>query len=257
MTRLDQKALIASVEQARDPSEANLRTQLAYLYRIFDYYQWCDLIVTHLSVRVPNEDALLINPFGLTFREVTAENLVKVDFDGNIIESRLGFSNNKNGTTVHRAIYRAYPEINCVLHTHSHNGVAISSLDTELLLLDQIGMMFYGKVGYHEFETLFINDDTQAELMRDLKGKQCLILRNHGLLAVGKNIFDAFWYYYYLEYACKIQVLTMSMGGKIKMASDAAIKDTARKYDVWREKNTDMPVSDSELLFAAAKRLLD
>jgi ribulose-5-phosphate 4-epimerase/fuculose-1-phosphate aldolase len=253
---LDQKALIASIEQIRDPSEENLRRQLAYLYRIFDYYQWCDLIVTHLSVRVPNEDALLINPFGLIFSEVTADNLVKVDFDGNIIESRLGFANNRNGTTVHRAIYRAYPEVNCILHTHSHNGVAVSSLAENLMLLDQIGMMFYGKVGYHDFETLFINDDKQEHLMRDLKGKQCLILRNHGLLAVGKNIPEAFWFYYYLEYACKIQVLTMSTGGKIKPASDEAIQQTATKYDVWREKNEHMPVSDSELLFAAAKRLI-
>src|SRR5271157_3176902 len=96
----DQKALITSIEEIRNPSEENLRKQLAYLYRIFDYYQWCDLIVTHLSVRIPGEDALLINPFGLTFKEITPENLVKVDFAGNIVESRLGFANNRNGTTV-------------------------------------------------------------------------------------------------------------------------------------------------------------
>src|SRR5262249_29138111 len=107
MSTITQQSIDAAIAKSRDKTEANLREQLAYLYRIFDYYQWCDLIVTHLSVRLPEENALLINPFGLSFKEITPDNLVKVDLEGNVLETRSGLPNNKNGTTVHRAIYRA------------------------------------------------------------------------------------------------------------------------------------------------------
>ncbi len=256
MNKLTQDMIIESVEKSRIMSEENLRTQLAYLYRIFDHYGWCDLIVTHLSVRVPNEDALLILPFGLSFKEITADNLVKVDFEGNILESRCGFQINRNGTTVHRSIYRNNPAINCVLHTHSTYGVTVSNLEEKLMLLDQIGMMFDGKIGYHDFETLFINDNEQEALMKDMKNKQCMILKNHGLLTVGKSIQEAFWFHYYLETTCKIQVLTLSTGSKIKHPSAEVLRQTAMKYDQWKDSNDHIAASDSELLFEAAKRLI-
>lgn len=232
---------------AAQPTEHNLRIQLAYLYRIFNHYQWSDLIVTHLSVRVPNEKALLINPFGLSFDEITPDSLVKIDFDGQILDSPLGFVNNKNGGTVHRAIYRNRPDIHCILHTHSHHGVAVSSLEEGLMLLDQIGMMFHGKVGYHEFETLFINDEKQEKLLEDLGNHSVMILHNHGLLSVGSNIPEAFWFHYYLEHACKVQVMTMSTGGQIRLVSEQTVRETADRYTGWR-------AEDSRLLFEAAKR---
>jgi len=249
MNKITKEMIDASIQKTKEQTEANLRVQLAYLYRIFDYYSWCDLIVTHLSVRIPGENALLINPFGLSFKEITPDNLVKVDLDGNVLESRSGLPNNKNGTTVHRAIYRAKPDIHCILHTHSHFGVAVSSLQQELMLLDQIGMMFYNQVGYHDFEKLFINDDGQQALIADMKNYPCMVLKNHGLLTVASSIPEAFWFHYYLEYTCKIQVLTMSMGGKIHHASEEAIKQTAASYEGWKG-------ADSELLFEAAKRLV-
>lgn len=254
MAELTYESIKANIFTARDISEANLRKQLAYLYRIFDYYGWCDLIVTHLSVRIPGEDALLILPFGLAFDEITPENLVKVDFDGNIIESSFGFHINKNGTTVHRSIYRYKPEVNCILHTHSHYGVAVSNQEQELLLLDQIAMMFEGKLGYHDFETLFINDNEQDQLIQDMQGKYSMILKNHGLISVGSSISEAFWFHYYLETSCKLHILTASTGSKIKFPSPATITNTAAKYDLWRNHNDHIEVSDSELLFDAAKR---
>lgn len=248
----------ALVEQniiaARENSELNLRKQLAYLYRIFDYYGWCDLIVTHLSVRVPNEDALLILPFGVAFDEVTPENLVKVDFMGNILESKTGFPINKNGTTVHRAIYANKPEINCILHTHSLYGTALSNLDVDFMMLDQISMMFHNKVGYHNFEKLFVTDNEQSALLRDLQDKNCMILKNHGLITVAYGITDAFWFHYYFENCCKSQMITMSSGRNIHQPHDLAIKETSGKYEMWRNKNEHITVGDSELLFDAAKR---
>lgn len=245
-----EKNIVAS----RELNEANLRKQLAYLYRIFDYYEWSDLIVTHLSVRVPNEEALLILPFGVSFNEITPENLIKVDFDGKIIDSPAGFDINHNGTTAHRAIYKGKPEINCMLHTHSQYGVAVSNLEENFLMLDQISMMFHGKVGYHDFEKLFINDNVQNKLAEDIKGKNSLILKNHGLLTIGKTIAEAFWFHYYLENSCKVQILTMSAGSKIKHPSIEVVTQTAANYEKWRDFGEGATISDSELLFDAAKR---
>lgn len=243
-----------NIIKSRENSEANLRKQLAYLYRIFDYYDWCDLIVTHLSVRVPNEDALLIVPFGASFDEVTPDNLVKVDFEGNVLESRAGFQINKNGTTVHRAIYKNLPHVNSILHTHSLYGTALSNLDVDFMMLDQISMMFHHKVGYHDFEKLFIKDDEQMSLIKDMEGKNSVILKNHGLITVGSSIVEAFWFHNYLEKSCKLQMLTMSAGQKIKYPSAQTVDETAAKYELWRNKNDHIEVSDSELLFDAAKR---
>lgn len=244
----------SNIIASRSNTEENLRKQLAYLYHIFDFYGWCDLIVTHLSVRVANENALLILPFGLSFSEITPYNLVKVDFEANIIESSHGFQINKNGTTAHCAIYKNKPNINCILHTHSQYGVAVSNLEEDLLLLDQIAMMFHNNIGYHDFSTLFINDSLQYKLSEDLNKNHCAILKNHGLISVGNSIAEAFWFHYYLESTCKIHVLTRSMGSKIKFPQKQIVADTAAKYEYWRNNNSHIAVSDSELLFDAAKR---
>lgn len=254
MADLTFSSIEKNIIAARSNDENNLRKQLAYLYRIFDYYGWCDLIVTHLSVRVPGQDALLILPFGLSFDEITPDNLVKVAFDGTVLESNGGFQINKNGTTVHRAVYKNNPDVNCILHTHSTYGVAVSNLESDLLLLDQIAMMFHGKIGYHKFDTLFINDNAQQQLLEDMSGKHSLILKNHGLITVGKSIEEAFWFHYYLETSCKVQILTMSSGAKIQHPLPEVVKATADKYELWRQKNDHIAVSDSELLFDAAKR---
>jgi ribulose-5-phosphate 4-epimerase/fuculose-1-phosphate aldolase len=210
--------------------------------------------VTHLSVRIPSQDALLILPFGVAFDEITPDNLIKVDFDGNILESKYGFAINKNGTTAHRAIYKNLSHVNSILHTHSLHGTALSNLDVDLMLLDQISMMFHGKVGYHNFEKLFIKDNEQMSLIKDMEGKNSMILKNHGLITVGTSITEAFWFHYYLEKSCQLQILTMSTGQKIHYPSNETVKQTAEKYEIWRNKNDHIAVSDSELLFDAAKR---
>ncbi|MCX8515120.1 MAG: class II aldolase/adducin family protein [Burkholderiales bacterium] len=254
MKNLTFQQIESNIIKSRIVTEDNLRKQLAYAYHIFDHYGWCDLMITHLSVRVPNEEALLIIPFGLTFNEITPDNLVKVDFNGNILISKLGFSINQNGTMVHRAIYSQCPEINCIFHTHSAYGVAVSNQDEELLLLDQIAMMFHNKIGYHEFKTLFINDSQQSQLIKDARNKNAVILKNHGLITFGSNITDAFWFHYYLEATCKLHILSRSTGVKLAQPEPAIIESTAAKYETWRKKNEHVAVSDSELLFDAAKR---
>lgn len=254
MSELQFNNVKENIIKSREISEINLRKQLAYLYRIFDYYGWCDLIVTHLSVRIPDENALLILPFGTSFNEITPDNLVKVDFEGNVLESKAGFQINKNGTTAHRAIYKNLSNINCILHTHSLYGTALSNLEVDFMFLDQLSMMFYNRVGYHDFEKLFITDNEQISLIKDMQDKNSMILKNHGLITVGTSITEAFWFHYYLEKSCQLQMLTMSAGQKIKYPGEETIRQTATKYELWRNQNDHIDVSDSELLFDAAKR---
>ena len=254
MSELNFDLIKSQALAAQDTSESNLRKQLAYLYRIFHHYGWCDLIVTHLSVRIPNEDALLILPFGLAFNEITPDSLIKVNFDGDMLDSKYGFTINFNGTTVHRAIYRKYNHVYCILHTHSNYGVAVSNLDQELLMLDQIAMLFYNKIGYHNFDRLFIKDNGQEQLLADMQGKQCMILKNHGLITVGNSIAQAFWFHYYLELTCKNHILTTSSGSKIHFPDEEVVKQTAAKYEYWQTTSDVHGISDSLILFEAAKR---
>ena len=254
MSELNYALIKANIIAARDTGEANLRKQLAYLYRIFDYYGWCDLLLTHLSVRIPHEKALLIQPFGLTFNEVTPDNLIKVDFSGKIIDNKYGFEINKNGTAVHRSIYANRSEINCILHTHSHYGVAVANQEQDLLLLDQMTMMFAGKIGYHDFETLFTKNTKQEQLLHDMQGKYVMILKNHGLLSAGSSITEAFWFHYYLEASCKVHILTTSTGSKLQYPDKEIVVDTAAQYDLWRNHNDQVEVGNSDWLFDAAKR---
>jgi ribulose-5-phosphate 4-epimerase/fuculose-1-phosphate aldolase len=114
--------------------------------------------------------------------------------------------------------------------------------------------MFKDKVGYHNFENLFINDNQQDKLLKDAEGKNSLILKNHGLITFGSNITDAFWFHFYLETSCKLHILSRSTGEKLQFPSKVAVENTAAKYELWRNKNDHINISDSELLFDAAKR---
>ncbi len=233
-------------------SESKLRNQLAHLYHIMDYYGWCDIIFTHISARIPGTDTFLFNPFGLSFSEITPESIVKVKLNGETTSDE-GWPINRNGSKAHIAIYRAKPEVNCIIHTHSKYGVAISNLDTEVMGLDQITMFLHSNVGYHDFEQLFALDDEQKQLTQDLGDHDCLILRNHGLLAVGPSIPRAFWNYYYLEFACQTQILSMSSGAPLKNPLDTVKEETGNQYKQWKNPHNIFP-PDDELLFLAAIR---
>lgn len=249
MTKLCCESLKANIIAARDGSEPNLRKQLAYLYHIFDYYGWRDWLVTNLTVRIPNEEALLLAPFGLTFDEITPDNLIKIDFSGNIIDSKYGFQIDKSGIGVPCAIYRKHMNINCILHTHSDYGVAVSNLEQELLLLDQLAMMLAGKVAYHDSEK-----DQLDKLLHNIKGKYSLVLKNHGLVSIGPSIAETFWFHYYLEASCKVYILTTSSGSKINYPDKETVTNTADGYDLWRKHNVYPDLNHSELLFDSVKR---
>jgi ribulose-5-phosphate 4-epimerase/fuculose-1-phosphate aldolase len=193
-------------------TEAQLRQELAAVYRLVAHYRMTDLVFTHISVRLPGEeDHFLINPYGLFFDEITASSLVRIDLDGNIIGDAL-HRVNPAGFVIHSAIHAARDDAKCVLHTHTLAGCAVAASASGLLPVNQISMEFFNRVGYHDYEGVALNLDEQKRLVADLAGHDALILRNHGLLTVGATPARAFLRMYYLNKACEIQVAAARTG---------------------------------------------
>ena len=170
---------------------------------------------THITARVPEtEDQFLINPYGMFFDEITASSLVKIDLQGNKLEDS-PFPVNPAGFVIHSAIHAARHDARCVLHTHTLNGVAVSTQRAGLLPISQHAISVLASLGYHDFEGPALRDDEKPRLVADLGDKTSLVLKNHGLLTVGETVADAFVAMYYLETSCAIQVRAQSGGGEL------------------------------------------
>jgi ribulose-5-phosphate 4-epimerase/fuculose-1-phosphate aldolase len=206
---------IPSLQGKVSPEEWAVRVDLAAAYRLVSRYGWEDLVFTHISARVPGtEDQFLINPYGLFFDEITASSLVKIDQQGNKLEDSQ-FPVNQAGFIIHSAIHAVRHDAKCVLHTHTPNGVAVSTQRAGLLPISQHSLFVLNSLGYHDFEGPALDEDEKPRLVADLGENRCLILRNHGLLTVGETIADAFVAMYYLEASCAIQTRAQSGGGEL------------------------------------------
>jgi ribulose-5-phosphate 4-epimerase/fuculose-1-phosphate aldolase len=198
-----------------DDSERKARLDLAAAYRLVALYGWDDLIFTHISARVPGpEHHFLINPYGMTFDEITASSLVKVDLQGKKVDES-PYPINPAGFTIHSAIHAAREDALCVLHVHSKNGVAVSAQKKGLLPISQQAMLVLGGLAYHDYEGVALEEDEKPRLVRDLGRKRLLMLRNHGLLTVGPTAAEAFVNMYVLEAACSIQVRAQAGGAEL------------------------------------------
>lgn len=185
--------------------EWHLRVELAACYRAFVHYGWTDSIFTHLSARVPgNPQQYLINPYGLLFEEICASNLIKVDFDGTVIAGDYPF--NEAGHAIHSAMLKARPDINVALHSHTRAGMAVSCMDCGLLPITQQANEIRDLVCYHDYGIASIDSDECDRLGQDMADRWIMIMRNHGLLTVGRSVAEAFYYLYTVENACKVQV---------------------------------------------------
>jgi ribulose-5-phosphate 4-epimerase/fuculose-1-phosphate aldolase len=195
-----------------DDVEWQLRVDLAACYRLVAHFGWDDLIFTHISVRVPGpEHHFLINPYGMTFDEITASSLVKIDLDARkVLDSP--YEVNPAGFTIHSAIHAARDNARCVLHTHSINGVAVSAQKAGVLPLSQQSTFVLSSLAYHDYEGVALNPEEKPRLVRDLGDKNFLMLRNHGLLTVGPTVADAFLLMYLFEAACMVQVRAQAGG---------------------------------------------
>ena len=206
---------VTSVRSTVTESEWEQRVALAACYRLVAMFGWDDLIFTHISARVPGpEHHFLINPYGWLFSEITASSLVKIDLDGRKVDDS-PHPINPAGFTIHSAIHAARDDAQCVLHVHSVNGVAVSAQRDGLLPLSQHAMFALASLAYHDYEGVALNDDEKPRLVRDLGEKRSLILRNHGLLTVGRTVAEAFVAMYFLEAACMMQVRAQAGGGAL------------------------------------------
>jgi len=210
-------------------AERAARVDLAACYRLLAHYGMTDLIFTHVSARVPGRhDQFLINPFGLLFDQITASSLVKIDCDGNVVEDS-PYAVNKAGFVIHSAIHLARPEVACVLHTHTRAGMAASCLEDGLLPLTQTALQLFGTVAYHDYEGAAVNLDERARLAADLGDKYALILRNHGLLTVGRTIPEAFELMFNLERACQVQLDVLACGSVIRQPPPEVVERHAAR----------------------------
>ncbi|MBA3053993.1 MAG: class II aldolase/adducin family protein [Sphingomonadales bacterium] len=206
-------------------AEWETRVDLAACYRLIALHGWDDLIATHISARVPGTHDFLINRIGLTFEEITASNLVRVDLDGTVTEgsdARI----NPAGFTIHSAIHAGRGDVGCVIHCHTSDGVAVSAMEEGLLPLNQIAMLACGNIAYHDYEGVAFNLAERERLQRDLGGAGLMMLRNHGTLTVGASVGEAYMRMYTLERACTIQVRTLAMGRPLRAADPGVIAHT-------------------------------
>jgi len=196
-------------------AEWDQRVDLAACYRLVALYGWDDLVATHISARVPGpEHHFLINPYGMTFDEITASSLIKIDLEGRKI-TKSPYDINPAGFTIHGAIHAARSDAKCVLHTHSLDGTAVSVQAEGVLPLSQKSTFVLGSLAYHDYEGIALKEDEKPRLVRDLGDRHFLMLRNHGLITVGESIADAFFFMYLFEAACTIQIRAQGARGKL------------------------------------------
>jgi len=225
-----------SMRERVSPAEWQTRVDLAACYRLVHHYRMDDLVYNHISARVPGEEGhFLINAYGMTYDEVTASSLVKIDFEGNVVlDSGTGLGINRAGFVIHSAIHRGRPDVACVIHTHTPAGMAVSAMECGLLPLTQNAMYFSG-LGYHDYEGPAVDLDEQKRLVQDLGSHEAMILRNHGLLSVGTTVPEAFVTMYWLDRACQAQVFALS--SKTVFPTEKTIKTTNDRYKPGQRRN--------------------
>ena len=216
----DMKARVSEEEWA-------IRVDLAAAYRLVAYYGWDDLIFTHLSARIPGpEHHFLLNPYQLMFEEVTASSLVKVDVHGNPVEPT-PFITNPAGFTIHSAIHMAREDAQAVMHLHTPAGQAVSAHAEGLLPLTQTAMLIRTDLAFHDYEGVAVDLSERERIVADLGGKNAMILRNHGTLAVGPTIGECFVRLYFLERACQAQIMALSAGENVNNPPQGAPETAA------------------------------
>lgn len=225
---------ISSMQHACSAQEWQRRVDLAACYRLVALYDMSDMIANHISAAVPGEDnAFLINPYGMLYEEITASSLIKVDLNGNILTKpdfgELDYGINRAGYVIHSAIHEARHDVACVIHTHSWASMAVSSLACGLLPLNQTAMRFL-KIGYHDYQGVVLDDKEKESLIQDLGAGEALILRNHGALVASASIAEAFNWMHRLELACRSQLAAMACNSPLSKVDAGVLEETWNNY---------------------------
>src|SRR5215203_2899900 len=207
----DLSRLTPPLEGRVSAEEWQTRVDLAAAYRLVAAFRWDDLVFTHITAKIPGTEHFLINPYGLMFDEITASSLIKIDIAGNVLQET-SFPINPAGFTIHSAVHAARHDAQCVMHTHTLNGVAVSAQKRGVLPISQQSIFVLASLGYHDYEGVALRDDEKPRLVASLGSKTFLMLRNHGLLTVGASIPAAFQAMYLFEATCAIQIRAQAGG---------------------------------------------
>jgi len=233
--------------------EWKVRCDLAALYRLVAHHRMTDLIYTHISARLPGpENHFLINQYGVMFHEMRASDLVKIDYDGNVVgDDNQSRRVNAAGFCIHSAIHMARHDLACVVHTHTAAGMAVAAQKHGLLPLSQHALKFYGHLAYHGYEGIALDLDEREWLVSDLGEHRAMILQNHGLLVAGRTIPEAFNNIYYLERACQAQVAALAGGTELVTPPEAVRLHTAEQF------NREGSLEHYEMMWESCLRLVE
>ena len=221
----------ATVRDSVSEEEWQARVDLAACYRLVDYFGMTDLIYNHITLRIPGTDHLLINLYGLLYKEITASSLAKIDVEGNIISKPdTDYGINKSGYVIHGAIHKAREDVAAVIHTHTRAGMAVAAMKCGLLPLSQTAIRFEGHIGYHDYEGPAIDLSERERIVRDLGSHDAMILRSHGVLTCGATLQQAFNTLYQLEMSCRAQVDAMAARTELDLPSSEILERTAKLY---------------------------
>jgi ribulose-5-phosphate 4-epimerase/fuculose-1-phosphate aldolase len=232
-------------------TEWQARCDLAACYRLLAHFGMQDTIYGHATVRVPGSPGeFLINPYGQMYSEITASSLVKIDHEGRALSHSAPV--NAAGFVIHSAIHMARPDVDCVIHTHTRAGVAVSCLEEGVLPINQFALEFASSIAYHDYEGIALDLAERERLVADLGNANALVLRNHGMLTAAQTIPGAFYLFFYLEQTAKVQLDVMASGGKIKQIPVAVQEHTAQQYESHHN-----PVNTGVRSWPAMLRLLD
>jgi ribulose-5-phosphate 4-epimerase/fuculose-1-phosphate aldolase len=228
--------VVQSIRERVTPAEWEARVQLAAAYRLTEMYGMTEMTANHISARVPGEEgSFLINPYGMLYEEVTASSLVKIDLDGNILLNGTEYGINRAGFVIHSAIHAVRHDVDCVAHTHTPAGMAVSAMECGLLPIAQTTMRFL-HVAYHDFEGIADDEGERERLVADLGNDDAMILRNHGLLVCGRSVGEAFNLLWRMERSCQTQVMALSSNTKLVFPPAEVSEKTFEKMSSRRER---------------------
>ena len=221
----------STIREQVSEAEWQTRVELAACYRLVAHYRMTDLIYNHITARVPgSSNEFLINPYGLLYEEITASSLIKIDVDGNVLlQADDEYGVNVGGYVIHSAVHQLRPDVGCVIHTHTPAGIAVSTLKCGILPISQSAMRF-AHIAYHDYEGVAFNEGEKERLGKDLGQANVMVLRNHGLLACGQDIPQAFNNIFRLERICQIQLLAMACNSELSVPSQDVIALSNRQY---------------------------
>ena len=238
--------------------EGQMRTSLAVFHHAIALLGWDDHVATHISARAPdNPDHMFLAPLGYMFREVTASSLMRVTLDGTKVDTAGNARLNRGAVVIHGGVYHARPDVNWVVHLHTTANVAVSAQRHGLLPISQYAMVLTGKLGYHPYEGIALDEDERTRLKDHLGDFPTLLLQNHGSLVCAAAADECFHYVYALERACEVQIAALAGGCQnLNLCDDAVSELTAKQIDAFsgfydlaweamvRRVNSDMPGFD-------------